>query len=44
MLRVYNSLLEKYPIATKCFTSGFLFSLGDVFTQLCKMFFYLDMG
>ena len=35
MARMYNQLLEKYPIPTKTLTSGTLFSLGDALTQLC---------
>lgn len=34
MARVYNQLLEKYPLTTKATTSGTLFSIGDFFTQL----------
>ena len=33
-MKLYNSLLEKYPIRTKAVTSGSLFSLGDALTQL----------
>jgi protein Mpv17 len=43
MLRLYNSLLEKHPMTTKCLTSGFLFSLGDIFTQMCTFLVYLGM-
>ena len=32
-MKLYNSLLEKYPIRTKAVTSGSLFSLGDALTQ-----------
>jgi hypothetical protein len=33
MAKVYNQLIERYPIATKASTSGVLFSLGDALTQ-----------
>ena len=33
MARVYNQLLERYPIPTKTLTSGTIFSLGDSLTQ-----------
>lgn len=34
MAKVYNQLLERYPLITKTTTSGALFSIGDFFTQL----------
>jgi hypothetical protein len=33
MARIYNQFLERYPIPTKCLTSGALFSIGDALTQ-----------
>ncbi len=33
-MQVYLRMLDKRPLATKSFTSGFLFSLGDVLTQV----------
>lgn len=36
MIRFYSGLLDKYPLITKCITSGFMFSLGDWLTQTCK--------
>lgn len=33
MFKVYNGLLEKYPLSTKAITSGGLFSIGDALTQ-----------
>jgi len=38
MARAYKQLLEKYPLTTKCTTSGALFSLGDVLTQVCTSY------
>lgn len=40
MSKLYNSLLERYPIPTKMFTSGSLFSIGDAVTQFST---YLSM-
>lgn len=34
MFAAYQNLLHKRPIATKSATSGFLFALGDVLTQV----------
>lgn len=36
---MYSRLLASYPVTTKCITSGFMFSLGDVLTQKCKVYF-----
>ncbi|KAL4504130.1 hypothetical protein ABPG72_020968 [Tetrahymena utriculariae] len=34
LFKAYNDLLTKYPLTTKCVTSGFMFGLGDAICQL----------
>lgn len=38
MFSLYSRFLDKFPILTKCVTSGVLFSLGDVVTQKCIIY------